>query len=214
MDEDLAIIKSNSRNENIKNFFIKNKRILILIFSTILILLLSYFGFGEYKNKKKIEISDQYNSIIAEYSPKNKESTKNNLVKLVNKKDSTYSPLALYFIIDNTLINDQEKINNLFDIVIEDVSLEKEIKNLIIYKKALFNADNIDENQLLNILSPLINSNSVWKAHSLYLMAEYFYSKNEKQKSKEFFTKLLNVENANQDLKVEAQRRLNRDLSE
>ena len=94
------------------------------------------------------------------------------------------------------------------------VSLDAEIKNLIIYKKALFNADNSDENQLLDILKPIINSESVWKAHGLYLMAEYFYSRDEKQKSKEFFTQILTLANANKDLRIEAQKRLNRDLSE
>ena len=98
--------------------------------------------------------------------------------------------------------------------IIKETSLQKEIKNLIIYKKALYNADKGDENQLLNILNPLINSESVWKSHALYLMAEYFYSKGEKQKSKEFFNQILNLENTNQDLKIEAQKRLNRDLSE
>ena len=83
-----------------------------------------------------------------------------------------------------------------------------------IYKKALFNADYNDENKLLKILNPLINSESVWKSHALYLMAEYFYSKNEKQKSKEFFNQIVNLENANLDIKIESQKRLNRDLSE
>ena len=45
-------------------------------------------------------------------------------------------------------------------------------------------------------------------------MAEYFYSKKEKEKSKEFFNQIVSLENANEDLKVEAQKRLNRDLSE
>jgi hypothetical protein len=45
-------------------------------------------------------------------------------------------------------------------------------------------------------------------------VAEYFYSKNEKQKSKEFFNKIFTIENANQDIKNEAQKRLSRDLSE
>ena len=45
-------------------------------------------------------------------------------------------------------------------------------------------------------------------------MAEFFYSKEEKQKSKEFFNQILSLENANQDIKLEAQKRLNRDLSE
>ena len=214
MNEDTAIINNNTRNEKIKNFFINNKKLLIFIISLIITLLISYFAFGEYKEKKKIEISDQYNATVAEYSEKNKENTKNVMIKLINKKDSTYSPLSLYFLIDKALVNDQAIINELFDIIIEDVSLEKEIKNLIIYKKALYNADNSDENQLLGILKPILNSKSVWKAHGLYLMAEYFYSKNEKQKAKEFFNQIILLENANQDLILEAQKRLNRDLSE
>ena len=133
---------------------------------------------------------------------------------MIAKKDKTYSPLSLYFIIDNELISDQSKINELFDVLIEDISLEEEIKNLVIYKKALFNADKSDENQLLEILKPLMNSKSVWNAHGLNLMAEYFYSKKEKLKAKEFFNKIIVLENASQELKIEAQKRLNRDLSD
>ena len=73
---------------------------------------------------------------------------------------------------------------------------------MIIYKKALFNADNSSENQLMEILNPVINSESIWKSHALYLMAEYFYSKDENQKSKEFFNQIISLENANQDLKI------------
>ena len=136
------------------------------------------------------------------------------LIQLVNEKNSTYSPLSLYFIIDNGLIKEKKTINELFDIIIDETSLDKEIKNLNIYKKALYNADDSNENDLLNILNPLIKSESVWKSHALYLMAEFFYSKNEKQKSKEFFNQILNLENANQEIQLEAQKRLNRDLSE
>ena len=214
MDEDIAIINKNTRNERIKNFILKNKKSLISFISVIILFFVSFFVYEEYKDKKKIEISDQYNSLIIEFSNKNKELTKNGLVELVNKKDPTYSPLSLYFIIDNLLITEQSKVNELFDTVIKETSLDKEIKNLIIYKKALFNADNSSENQLMEILSPVINSESIWKSHALYLMAEYFYSKDENQKSKEFFNQIISLENANQDLKIEAQKRLNRDLSE
>ena len=214
MDEDTAIINSKTRNEKIKNFLIKNRKSLISIIFFIVILLITYFAFIEYEERKKIKISDQYNSITIEYSENNKENTKKALIELVNKKDSTYSPLSLFFIIDNFLISDQTIINELFDIIIEEVSLEKEIKNLIIYKKALYNANDSQENQLLEILKPIINSQSVWKSHGLYLMAEYFYSKNEKQKAKEFFNQIILLENANHELKLEAQKRLNRDLSE
>jgi len=214
MDEDLAIINSTTRNEKIKNFFLNNKKLLITFISIVLILLIGYFSYKEYKDNKRLKISDKYNLIVSEYSINNKEKTKNSLIKLVNKKDPTYSPLSLYFIIDNKLVKDISIINDLFDIVILDTPLEKEIRNLVIYKKALINADDIQENELLEILKPIINSKSVWKSHALFLLAEYFYSKGEKQKSKEFFNQIVLLEYANQDLKIESQKRLNRDLSE
>ena len=133
---------------------------------------------------------------------------------MIYEKDSTYSPLALYFIIDNYLIGNSNEINTLFDILIKKTSLETEIKNLIIYKKGLYNADFSSENDLLEILNPIINSNSLWKSHALYLVAEYFYSKNEKQKSKEFFKQILELPNTNIDIKIKSQKRLNKDLRE
>ena len=214
MDEDIAIIDSNTRNEKIKKFFINYKKLLISILALVFTLLISYFIFEEFNEKKKLKISDQYNQIVTEYSKDNKQITSNALVELVNKKDPTYSPLSLYFIIDNQLITEKSKVNKLFDVVIEDVFLQKEINNLIIYKKALYNADDIGENELLKILKPIINSESVWKSHALYLIAEYFFYKGEKLKSIEFFNQIISLENANQELKIESQKRLNRDLSE
>ena len=102
----------------------------------------------------------------------------------------------------------------MFDHLLENNKFEKEVKDLLIYKKALFNSDFETENNLLQILNPVINSNSIWKSHALYLMGEYFYFKNEKQKSKEFFNQILILENSNSNIKLEAQKRLNRDFSE
>ena len=161
--------------------------------------------------------SNLNNNDVSENSSEKTEDKKitiNKLENLVKKKDPTYSPLALYFIIDNKLIIDNEKINNLFDILIQETPLKKEIKNLIIYKKALFNSDFENENNLINILNPVINSNSVWKSHALYLMAEYFFDKNEKQKAKEFYNQILNFEKSNEKIVQETQKRLSRDFSE
>ena len=214
MDEDLSIINSNTRNEKIKNFFINNKNKIITLVIIIIIIIIGVFSYDKYLVNKKKEISDRFNSITIGFSEKTKETTASSLIEIIYKKDPTYSPLSLYFIIDNNLVTDQAKVNLLFDLLIQDVSLDSEIKNLIIYKKALYNADNAKESDLLNMLNPLINSNSVWKSHSLYLMGEFFYSNNQKQKAKEFFNQIIILENANEDLKIEAQKRLNRDLSE
>ena len=214
MDEDLSIINTNTRNEKIKNFFVNNKNKIISGIIILIIIIVGVFSYDKYLINKKKDISDSYNSIIIDYSEKTKEKTASSLIEIINKKDPTYSPLSLYFIIDNNLVSDQSKINSLFDILINDTSLDSEINNLIIYKKALYNADNAQESELLNILNPLINSKSVWKSHSLYLMAEYFYANNQKQKAKEFFNQIIALENSNPDIRLQAERRLNRDLSE
>jgi hypothetical protein len=214
MDEEISIINTQTRNEKIKNFFLKNKKLLVSIILFLLLCILGFYSYGTYKTSKLKSLSNRYNSTVIEYKNGDKSKTILSLKEIIGEKESTYSPLALYFLIDNNLIENKSEINDLFDILINKTSLEKEIKNLIIYKKALFNADTSDENELLDLVKPLLNSNSVWKSHSLYLVAEYFYSKNEKQKSKEFFNKILSIKNANQDIIKEAQKRLNRDLSE
>ena len=214
MDEDLSIINTNTRNEKIKNFFVNNKNKIISGIIILIIIIAGVFSYDKYSINKKKDISDSYNSIIIDYSEKTKEKTASSLIEIINKKDPTYSPLSLYFIIDNNLVSDQSKINSLFDILINDTSLDSEINNLIIYKKALYNADNAQEGDLLNMLNPLINSKSVWKSHSLYLMAEYFYANNQKQKAKEFFNQIIALENSNPDIRLQAEKRLNRDLSE
>ena len=214
MDEDISIINSNTRNEKVRNFFIKNKVKIISILLTTVIVLIGAYSFDKYKNNQKIEISDKFNSTTLTYSENTKDNTVKNLVEIINRKDPTYSPLSLYFIIDNKLISDQRELNSYFDILIKNTSLDEEIKNLVIYKKALFNADEVEEGVLLNILNPLINSKSVWKSHALYLMAEYFYSKDQKQKAKEFFNQIISMDNPNSDIRLKAEKRLNRDLSE
>ena len=160
------------------------------------------------------KISEEFNSTIIDYTKKNKDRTIKKLTNIIEKHDETYSPLSLYFIIDNNLIDEMTEINRLFDELINHVKLEEEIKNLIIYKKALYNSDKSDEFFLLNVLKPLINSDSIWKAHGLNLMGEFFYDKNEKEKSKEFFQQILQLDKINSDIKKNSQIRLQRDLGE
>ena len=214
MDEEITIIDSNTRNEKIKNFFINNKRNLIMGFSIILVAVIGYLSIKEMKEQNKIKLANQFNIVTINFKIENKQKTIDQLIKLVNENDVTYSPLALYFLIDNNLIDNKDKINSLFDELINETSLDEEIKNLIIYKKALFNSNFLNENDLLQILKPIINSKSIWKSHALYLLAEYFYSKNENQKAKEFFNQIIILPNSNNGIKLESQKRLNRDLGE
>ena len=214
MDEDISIINANTRQEKIKNFFIKNKNFLIAILSSIILIVFAYFAFGEIKDRKMKNLAEKYNNILINFNSSNKIDFKNDLVEIINEKNSTYSPLALYFILDNDIQSTNEEINKFFDIIINELSLDKEIKNLIIYKKGLFNSEFETENNLIEILKPLINSESVWKSHALYLIAEYFFDKNQKQKAKEFYSQILNYEKSNEKIVIETQKRLRRDFSE
>ena len=214
MDEELSIIDSKTRNEKIKNFFVQNKRIIILSITILILVIISFYSYQIYQDKHKQRISEKFNNAVIDFEKGNSSISTQALIEVIGDRNSTYSPLALYFIIDNNLIQKRTEVNELFDILINKTSLENEIKYLIIYKKALYNGNTIEENDLLQILKPLINSESIWKSHGLYLLAEYFFSKNEKQKAKDFFSQIISLENANQEILRESQKRLNRDLSD
>ena len=214
MDQEVEIINTNTRNEKIKNFFVKKKNFLITIFIIIILFIFSFFYYQEYKESKKIDLADKYNFLVTKFESEKNNNIIDELKNIINKKDKTYSPLAFYFLLDNNLINSKDEINSYFDILINEVSLEEEIKNLTIYKKGLFNSDFAEENILLDILNPLIKSESIWRSHALYLMAEYYFAKNQKNKSKDFFEQIINIENANPNIKLESQKRLRANFSE
>ena len=214
MDQEVEIINNNTRIEKMKNFLLNYKKQLITLVVVIVLSLFSFFLYEEYKSGNKEKLANKYNNIITKFEINQKENVSSELKEIINVKDKTYSPLAFYFLLDNEMINSNEEINTYFDILINDLDLDEEIKNLTIFKKGLFNSDFAEENELLNILNPVIKSESMWKPHALYLMAEYYFSKKEKQKSKEFFIQIISLENANSKIKLEAQKRLRADFSE
>ncbi len=209
MSEDIEIINQNTRIEKIKYFFSNNSKKLIGSLVSILLLLFSYFGYQEYDKREKLEIAETYNQITLKEITIQNSNDIEQLVKIIKEKDPIYSALSLYFIIENDLVNDQKEINNFFDLVVKSQE-EKEIKNLIIYKKAMYNADNISENELLDILNPILKSESVWKSHALLLMADYFENSNNLIKSKNFLKEIVNSELVNNEIRIEAERRLMR----
>ena len=209
MSEDIEIINQNTRIKKLKNFFLNNNKKLVSLLVLILLLVFSYFGYKDYKKRAKLEVAEIYNQIILKEITVENRADIEQLVKIIEGKDPIYSALSLYFIIENKLANDRVKINNFFDLVIKSQE-EKEIKNLIIFKKATYNADIASENELLEILNPILKSESVWKSHALLLMADYFDHNNNLIKSKDFLEEIVNSELVNNEIRVEAERRLKR----
>ena len=214
MDQEVEIISSETRKEKIKNFFINNKKKIISIVICFFLILFSFFFYQEYEEKNKERLANKYNAAIIEYESGEKSKILNTMKDIIEYKDKTYSPLAFYYLLDNDLITSKEETNKYFDILINEIALDIENKNLTIFKKGLFNSEFANENELLNILNPVIKSESIWKPHALYLMAEYYFAKKEKKKSKEFFEQLISLKNISEKIRLEAQKRLRSDFSE
>ena len=214
MDEEISIINSKTKEEKIKNFFVNNKNKIISIIVILVLLLFGFFFYKEYKEDYRESLANKFNIAKSQYSSGDKSKVIQSMEELIDSKDSTYSPLALYFLIDNKIVISKNKINEHFDQVLNEVKLDKEIKNLIIYKKALFNSEDINENDLLKILNPVIKSDSVWKSHSLYLLAEYYFHNNQKQKAKEFYEQIINLKDSNKNINSEVKKRLQSEYSE
>ena len=213
MDEEIEIINTNTRIEKLKNFLVDKRKKIITLFTILILILISFFAYQEFKSRNKIKLENKFNKIVTSFENGQK-NVNDELIDIINIKDKTYSPLAFFFLLDNDLISSKDEINSYFDILINNIPLEKEIKNLTIYKKGLFNSDYVQENELLNILNPIIKSESMWKPQALYLMAEFYLSKNQKQKSKEFFNQIVEMENTSPKIKLEVQKRLRSDFSE
>ena len=189
-----------TKKSKLKKFYEVNK---ILIFSVILILIIAIASvsfYSETKEKKKILLSDNYLAakVYLENGDRNK--VKNILKTIIFANDSTYSTLSLFLILNENLIVDQGELSNLFDHVLENNKFEKEVKNLIIFKKALFQSNFASELELLEAVKPLMNTETIWKPHALLLLGDYFVSKKEYLKAKEFYVQILSLKNLHKEL--------------
>ena len=175
---------------SLANFYNKNK---ILIISTLIIIILSIIILiiiDGYKEKNNIKVSEQFNKAKILIENNNQQQGLEILEKIIFKNNKFYSPSALNLIIDKNLIKDKTKILYYFDLIIKNKKLDPEIKNLFIFKKIIYIGEDIEENKLLNTLSPIIQSNSLWKNSALDFIKKYYLSKGEFNKAKEFETKM------------------------
>ena len=87
MDEDIAIINSNTRNQRIKDFFTKNKKLFISLLIFLILILLSFYSYQIYQDKNKIKISDKYNSAIIKHKNGDNSGVISAMQEIVENKD-------------------------------------------------------------------------------------------------------------------------------
>ena len=214
MDEEIQIINESVKKKRFIDLIIKYKKSIYSFLIVLLMLLLVYFIYGDFQNRKNIKISNKYNGVLSNYSNDKKDIFINELIEIINSNNKTYSPLALYFLIDNELIKSNENVNSYFNQILNNINFDNETKNLIIYKKGLYNSQNISEVNLVEMLKPVLSSNSIWKPHSLLLIGDYFLSKGEKNKASDFYNQIILINNVNQNILNEAKLRIQQNLNE
>ncbi len=175
---------------NFSEYFKNNKTKFYLILTLLVVSIFGLIIFNEYKKKQNVDISEKYNKAKILIENKNAEQAFKVLEKIVYKKNRFYSPSALNLIIDNNLVKDKKKILSYFDQIIFNTTLDNETKNLFIIKRIIFIGDDIEENELIGTLKPIIQSDSLWKNTSLDYIKKYYLSKGELNKAKEFETSI------------------------
>ena len=183
----------------------------LLIFSTLFVLIIASISFSFYtvsREKKQILLADNY--MVAIFYLQNNERDKGRkiLKEIILANNRTYSTLSLFLILDEDLVDDQREISNLFDHLLANNKFEQEVKNLIIFKKKLFLSNFANELEMVENAKQLINTNTLWKPHALLLLGDYFSSKKQYLKAKEFYVQILSLQNLNIELYEQARSQL------
>ena len=189
-----------TKKSKLKKFYESNK---IFIFSFVLILIIFFGSFGFYldsKEKKKILLSENYLQAKIYLENGNKNKAIDTLKEVIFADDPTYSTLSLFLIINQNLITDYQELSALFDHLLTKNKFSDEVRNLLIYKKALFNSSFVNESELLEFIRPLLSTETVWKPHGLLLLGDYFMSKGEYIKAVEFYQQIFTISDLSKDL--------------
>ena len=189
-----------TKKTKLRKFYESNK---ILIYLVIFILIVLFIGSNYYlinKNKKRELLSENYIQAKIYLEIGKKVEALDILKNVILANDSTYSTLSFFIILNENLIKDHNEVTFLFNHLLKNNKFDKEIENLLIFKKSLYISNHLNELELLKELKPLLNKDSLWRAHALLLLGDYFMSKREHLKAREFYIQILSMNNLQRDL--------------
>jgi|TARA_B110000259_G_scaffold119019_1_gene135363 predicted negative regulator of RcsB-dependent stress response len=177
------------------NLLRKNIKTIFVLLAVTFILLFSILFYNYVESKNNIKTAEQYSQALILIKQKKINESKKILENIINEDHKFYSPLALYIIIQNNIEPNTKKVINFFDKILKINSIDKENLNLIKIKKSIY-LINLDKEELvIETLNPIINSESVWRVLAINLISEYFLSKNQTTKAKEYILLLKEKKN-------------------
>ena len=197
-----------TKKTKLRKFYESNK---IIIFSLIFVITISVATLtiiSSIKEKKKIIIGEKYITAKIYVKDGQLKKAREILKSIIQEDDETYSILAFYLILNENLVVEKNELINLFDHILENNKINDEQKKLVIFKKGLFQSNFANETELLNTLKPVINSENIWRPHALLLLGDFFASKKQYLKAREFYTQVLSLKNLNNDIYNQAKSQL------
>ena len=148
--------------EKISNIVKEKKKLLLSILFTIVATLLAIVFLNYYQDNQNEKVSEKYIKAGIYLSSNDKEKSKSIYKEIISSKNKFYSILALNNIIDNDLEQNNQEVLEPFNIV-ENTKIEKEQKNLVKLKKALYLIKISKDNEGEKLLNEIISDNSIWK---------------------------------------------------
>jgi len=198
-----------TKKSKLKEFYESNK---IWIYSTIFAFIIIIASFGFYKDnqeKKKILLSENYIQAKVYLENGNKARAVEILKNIIFSNDASYSTLSFFIILDENLIDESNEVSKLFDHLLQNNKFDKELGSLLYYKKALFKSNKVNEQKFLEEIKPLLNDKEIlWKGHGLMLTGDFYFSKKEYIKAKDFYTQILAIKNLQPELYEQAKMKL------
>tara|TARA_B100001123_G_C14987309_1_gene898098 strand:- start:91 stop:738 length:648 start_codon:yes stop_codon:yes gene_type:complete len=193
-----------TKKSKFRRFYDSNKFLIYTSTFVFFILIASVIFYLEQKEKKRILASEKYIQAKIYLSNGDKVLAKDILKEAIFANDSTYSTLSIFLMLDQKLIEDEKELSALFNHLLENNKFEEEVKYLLIYKKMLLEANYSNELEILEAAKPLLSKNTLWKAHALLFLGDYFASKKQNIKSKEFYSQIFSIKNLHNDLYEQA----------
>ena len=198
-----------TKKSKFREFYESYKIWIYSIIFGLIIIIASYSYYKDSNERKKILLSENYIQAKVHLENGNKDKAVKILKSIIFSNDSSYSTLSFFMILNENLIEDSNEVSKLFDHLLENNEYDADIENLLRYKKALFKSNYVEEAKFLEEIRPLLNDkHTLWKGHSLMLVGDFYFSKEEYIKAKDFYTQILSIENLLPELYDQARMKL------